>query len=207
MAELREILARNLYELRSAAGLTQLTFAEKMNYSDKAVSKWERAESAPDIFMLKKIADFFDVTVDYLLTSEHKSDELPEKISEKKKRQRAFISAISVVGVWLVAVAYFVIHLTFLPSATLPGWMAFIYAIPTSATVALVLNSLWGRRRIRFFIISVMVWSVILSIHLTLLTVLPFNLWALYLVGVPAEIIILLVAGLAGKKKNKKGGA
>ena len=86
MSQLREILAKNLYELRVASGLTQLGFAEKLNYSDKAVSKWERAESAPDVFMLKRIADFFGVSVDYRLTEEHSASQAPTAGIEGKKR-------------------------------------------------------------------------------------------------------------------------
>ena len=55
--ELRGIIAKNICSLRTGAGLTQLQLAEILNYSDKAVSKWERGESVPDIFMLKRIAD------------------------------------------------------------------------------------------------------------------------------------------------------
>lgn len=196
-------MANNIYELRCAAGLTQLDFAEKMNYSDKAVSKWERAESAPDVFMLKRIADFFGVTVDYLLSEKHDATDAPVEISAKKKRTRTLVSAISVVGVWLVAVIYFAVHLIFLSGVALPAWVAFIYAVPVSATVALVFSYVWGRGRGSWLLISLLVWSVILSLHLTILTVAETNVWMLYLVGVPAEIIILLVAGLTFKRKNK----
>ena len=203
MKELREILANNLYELRVASGLTQLAFAEKMNYSDKAVSKWERAESAPDIVMLKRIADFYGVSVDYLITEDHKSDDCPGAISEARHRVKQFISAISTVGVWLLATVYFIIHLLFFGASPLPSWMVFIYAIPLSATVALVFNAIWGGRRARFVILSVLVWSFILALHLTLLFVAGINLWLLYPVGAPAEVIILLVWGLISKRKWK----
>jgi len=68
MENLRLIIARNITELRREAGLTQLELAEKLNYSDKAVSKWERAESVPDIAVLKAVADLFGVTVDELIS-------------------------------------------------------------------------------------------------------------------------------------------
>ena len=204
MSQLREILAKNLYELRVASGLTQLGFAEKLNYSDKAVSKWERAESAPDVFMLKRIADFFGVSVDYLLTEEHSASQAPTAVIEGKKRIKSFVSAISVALVWLIATVYFVIHITVIGDAVMPGWLSFVYAVPVSATVALVLNSIWGKRRLNYLFISVIVWSLIVSIHLTLLLVQSYNLWLLYMVGIPAQIIVFLSAGLTGKNKRKK---
>ena len=73
MEDPKEIIARNIVDLRRKNGMTQLELAEKLNYTDKAVSKWERGESIPDVAVLKTIADLFGVTVDYLLTAEHKT--------------------------------------------------------------------------------------------------------------------------------------
>ena len=205
MTDEREILAKNISELRSSAGLTQLAFAEALNYSDKAVSKWERAESVPDVFTLKRIADFFGVGVDYLLEEKHQIKAVPREIGEKKIKQRRYVRAIALVSVWLAAVVYFVVHLIFLPEARVGAWHSFIYAIPVSATVDLVLASLWGSRRSRFAVISVLIWGILLSVHLTLLAVLSVNIWLIYILGAPAEAVVLLVAGLT--RVNKGGGS
>ena len=205
MKDGKDIVAKNISELRVAAGLTQLAFAEALNYSDKAVSKWERAESVPDVFTLKRIADLFGVSVDYLLESKHTVAREPRVISEKKKRQHRYIRAISFFSVWLLAVIYFVVHLIFLPEARIGAWHSFIYAIPVSATVELVLSSLWGSRKFKFAVISVLIWGIILSVHLTLLATLSVNIWLIYILGAPAEAVVLLVAGLTREKNG--GGA
>ena len=57
MDDVRGALAANLAELRKEENLTQAEFAARFNYSDKAVSKWERGDSLPDVVMLKTIAD------------------------------------------------------------------------------------------------------------------------------------------------------
>ena len=112
MKDLRDIVAKNIATLRTEAGLTQLKLAEKLNYSDKAVSKWERGESVPDIFMLKEIADTFGVTVDYLLESDHGGDAHPtKKLVRLRRRNRMMISIMSVACVWLVATIAFAILL------------------------------------------------------------------------------------------------
>ena len=67
MDENKRIVADNITALRTAKKLTQSQLAEMLNYSDKSVSKWERGDSVPDVFVLKKIADIFGVTVDWLL--------------------------------------------------------------------------------------------------------------------------------------------
>ena len=66
--DFKKIVVENLIYYRKLNKLTQLQLAEKLNYSDKAISKWERAESIPDIIILKQIADLFGVTVDYIIT-------------------------------------------------------------------------------------------------------------------------------------------
>lgn len=76
MNNLKEIISKNITNLRKAEKLTQFEFASKLNYSDKAISKWERGESIPDVITIKQIADFFNVTVDYLLT-QHSNETLP----------------------------------------------------------------------------------------------------------------------------------
>lgn len=74
MDELKVIIAENIQSLRRDAGMTQAALAEKLNYTDKAVSKWERGESVPDVAVLRDIADLFGVTVDYLLRQDHTAD-------------------------------------------------------------------------------------------------------------------------------------
>ena len=80
----QELLAKNLAYYRKASGLTQLELADKFNYSDKSVSKWERGEGFPDIFVLKSLADFYGITVDDFYQSEHKA----VKVSQNKKRKQ-----------------------------------------------------------------------------------------------------------------------
>ena len=124
MEDIKSIIAENIAALRKGNAMTQIELAERLNYSDKAISKWERGESVPDITVLKSIADIFGVTVDYLITREH--NEIPPELTEKEieKRERrerklekkarlkkthAIISAMSVLLVWLVATLVFVI--------------------------------------------------------------------------------------------------
>ena len=60
-------IGANIAYYRKQAGLTQVGLAEKLNYSDKAVSKWERGDSIPDVLTLMQIATLFGVKVDDLL--------------------------------------------------------------------------------------------------------------------------------------------
>lgn len=200
MKDLREIIAKNIAALRTGAGLTQLKLAEKLNYSDKAVSKWERGESVPDIFMLKEIADMFGVTVDYLLSEDHRAEHLKtEKNRRTMSKNRILVTFLAAALVWLIATALFVVFNVAFNAAALPAWMMFLYAIPSSAIVVLVFNSIWGRVKLNYLIISVLVWTLILAAYMTVLTVSEYNLWLLFIIGVPAQVIIIFWSGITGK--------
>lgn len=199
MKELNEIIAANISELRKASGMTQNDLAEKLNYSDKAVSKWERGESVPDISVIKAIADNFNVTVDYLLTREHKAyQEEKKEIRKRKKGNRLIITLISVVLVWLVAVFLYMNFDSFL-SELRGTWLVFIYAVPISCIVTLVFNFIWGKRLFNFIISSVILWTLIASIYLSILILGGSNVWLLFVLGVPGQIIIVLWSKLRFK--------
>lgn len=199
MDNIKQTVSKNITELRRSTGMTQLELAEKLNYSDKAVSKWERGESLPDVAVLKQIADLFSVTMDYLVSSDHK-----ELIKERtiyagrELRNRRIIAAISILLVWLVVTTVFVIvDIVMGPSAR--NWIIFLYGIPASMVVGLVFNSLWFNTRWNFFIVSLLMWSLLVCLHISLLQV-GFNIWIIYILGIPGQAIILLWSGLKLKK-------
>ena len=182
MEDIKFTIAHNLASLRKSAKLSQAEIAEKVGYSDKAVSKWERGESAPDILTLKLLADFYGVTVDYFLHEDHTFDK------RKPKLNNGVVILLSFFLVWLVATAVFVAFSSanFLTEF---NWLTFIYAVPVSLIVLLTMNSIIGKPRFNYLIISLLVWSVLLCLYLTFL---KENLWLLFMVGIPSQIIILL---------------
>lgn len=64
------MFADNLKKLRKSKGLTQIQFALEFNISSGTIAMWETGKRMPDTEMLKKIAQYFNVTVDYLLDNE-----------------------------------------------------------------------------------------------------------------------------------------
>ncbi len=188
MVDLKSVVAKNIIDLRKASNWTQTELAEKLNYSDKAVSKWERAESLPDITVLKKIADLFLVSVDYLLEAEHKPAKgLSHAASKLTKRNHIIITSLSTMLVFLIATVVFVV--LGLLSVDFPIWLAYVYALPAAAIVLIVFNSIWGRRVFNFVFITLLVWSILLCIYMSFP---KDDIWLIFLIGIPAQIIILL---------------
>ena len=199
MYDMKRIIAKNITELRMAKGMTQLQVAEKLNYSDKAVSKWERAESIPDVVILKEIADLFDVTLDYLVEEKHsKVVQNPIVDESVRKRKQIDIMSLSVALVWFVATLIFVI-LDLTTKIMYAHMLPFVYAIPVSAIVWLVFNSIWFSKRTNYIIISILVWSTLLAFYLTFY-VFGIDIKMLFLVGIPGQLIIFMWSML-GKRK------
>ncbi len=196
---LKNIIAQNIAQLRRDNNMTQLELAEKLNYSDKAISKWERGESLPDVAVLKNIADIFLVSVDYLLEETHKKIAPPAARTTTRRRRRGVITWLGVLLVWMVATIAFVTLQLIFP-VEMNAWLTFVWAVPVSAVVWLIMNSVWFNRRRNYFIVSVLMWTVLAAAHITLL-VAGVNVWLIYLLGIPAQIIIFLWSGVAARDK------
>lgn len=190
MDDIKLIIAKNISELRREKEVTQAELAEYLNYTDKAVSKWERGESVPDIAVLKQIADFFHVTLDYLVSEEHDQVVEAKTVSNRVFENRAFITGIGVAFVILVATLAFVV-LNLALGSSFEYWLAFVYAVPAVMIVWLVFNSIWFNKRINFLIISLLMWSVLVATYLTSLAF-SYNIWLIFVLGVPGQVIIYL---------------
>ena len=200
---IRSAIAENIVALRRKSGMTQQDLADALRYTDKAVSKWERAESIPDVVILKRVADLFGVTVDYLLVS-HADDPATVPLPPAHRRYKhGLITGISVLLVWLVATFVFVV-VTPLGTSLSAGWLIFLYAVPVSAVVWLVFNSVWFNQKMNYIAISLLMWATLAAIHLTSLTVFGKQIWMIYLLGIPGQIIILLWSGMGKRPWRRK---
>ena len=199
LENLNHIIANNLTELRKTAKMTQADVASRLNYSDKAVSKWERGESMPDIHILKTLADMYRVSVDYLLEENHGEASIPEKAKRIIHNNRMIITLLAVSLVWLVATVMYVI--LGLAMGTLTKlWLAYVAAVPVSLVVLLVFNSIWFNRKFNFAIITGLVWSVLLF---TFLLFEIERMWLIFLIGIPAQLIIVFWSRLKSAKNLK----
>ena len=205
MEDLKLIISKNIVMLRRRDGMTQFELAQRLNYSDKAVSKWERGESVPDIAVLKALADMFGVTVDYLITDGHSDgetcadeQEIRRAAQEKKHRMHTVITSMSVMLVWVVATLLFVIFDASLGNSN-ANYLILVYAVVASMLVWLVFNSIWHNKRRNYLIISCLMWSLLCAIHISV-SIGGFDLWQIYLLGIPGQLIILLWSKMLKKK-------
>lgn len=198
MKELKDIIANNITKYRKELGLTQLELAEKLNYSDKSVSKWERAEGVPDAITLKQLADLFGITVDALMSEDQPKKSTFTRIKETVLT-RTNIAICSVIIAWLVATICFVVLRLALPNAT-KLWLAFIYALPVSFIILTVFNCLWGKPIFHIIFVSGIIWSIALSLFLSIAY---SEMWLVFLICIPLEFLTILFF-ITRQKKSKK---
>lgn len=184
----REIIAKNLVKLREANRLTQAELAEQLNYTDKAISKWERGESLPDVLTLKKVATILGTDVNFILSPHDEEEFLAKKKSLFKIQNRIAICALAVTVVWLIATLVFVYYKIY---EQIDLWQSFIAAVPASCLVLFIFIQRWyaHQKTFSFITLSLFMWSLIAFVYLSSLSL---NMWALFFVGVPVQVIFIL---------------
>ncbi len=200
---IKEIIAKNLSALRKENRLTQQQLAERLNYSDKAVSRWENAETLPDIETLCKICDIYGVRFEYLLQKEQ-----PKKNQYAVKStltSRILITFIIVCSLWIAAtLTYTYVNVIF----GVRVWTIFTWAVPISAAVCEVCNAVFFKNKaFGCVLVSVISWTSILSLYLQTI---KYNTWMLFIMGVPLQAVIILITVFRYKNPDgvhsKRGG-
>lgn len=196
MEDIRLILADNLTKLRKKHKLTQAELAHQLGFSDKSISKWEQGDTIPDIETIKKIADLYGVSVDSLLEDKPQEDEIDTKERKRIMTNKIIITLLAVTVVWTSSIVLFTI-VNILYNAYY--WQSFVWALPASSIIILIFNSIWGKKRYNYLIVSILLWTLCLSVHLQFLN---YTLWLLYIVAIPAQIAIILASQLTVKNKK-----
>lgn len=194
--DIKDIVKNNLIKLRKENKYTQLELAQKVGYSDKAISRWETGETTPDVETLHLLSNLYNVPIAYFFEDEHEKIEL-SKGKEKGKINKFVISLLCIVSVWFVAIILFDVLSKI---EGVKAWLSFIWAIPISFLLAIIFNSIWGKRIWTFTYASIFSWTSILAIYLQLIEQLSFMI---FIAGIPIQAVIILCYCLKRKKKEK----
>lgn len=195
MQDVKVVFAQNLISLRKQMKLTQIELAEKINYSDKAVSKWERGESIPDVTVLMTIASLFGVTLDFLVTEHAEPEVVAEQTSYAKavkKRNRLLVAAITFFAIAALETVVFATLQSVFGTLGENLLYCYVYPIPAAAIVAIVFTSLWARPSLRFWSVTLLIVSLILDAFLIPLQVAGACIPWVFLIIIPAELVTML---------------
>ena len=196
MEDLGQIISTNLIFLRKNAGLTQLEFGEKFNYTDKTVSRWENGSIIPSVEILKQIADFYGVSLDYLVTEHKSSKEFTSTIGKiVNPKKRIIFIALDVTVIWLIAMTVFVasmFNLGTLDPSVNHYWSVFLWAVPVSFFVITFLTHRWFKSlKFTMIYLSCFVWTTLLASYFSFLYM--GNYWYLFFIGIPIQVALILV--------------
>ena len=197
--QLKSIVANNIATFRKTRGLTQAELAEKLNYSDKSISKWERAEGFPDIFTLKELADFFGVKVgDFFL-------EKPVIKRHRQIKKEILIPLLAIGMAWLIAAILFSILVIFFYSKVPNSWLVFIYTIVVNGIILTIFEAIYKHKLGVLLGETIIIWGVALSIFLTAICFSNTNgIWLVFVVCGVIQILAILFFLLRNDKNYFK---
>jgi transcriptional regulator with XRE-family HTH domain len=198
MEDIKKIIAKNLIALRKKHNLTQNELAEKLNYSDNAISRWEHGEVTPSIETLQQISEIYRVPIHTII--EDNALHQAEMADKRGLINKLAVILISSSLVWLLATIIFVTaqmvwNYTF--------WQIFVWSMPIIALVMLPFYHYWGGHIYKFTIISIFMWTLILSIFLQFYHLTPW-LWMIFTIGVPIQIALSIWAFVKPKPAKQK---
>ena len=188
MEDVRKNIVSNLILLRKTNKMTQQELAKALNYSDKAISRWEVGESLPDIGVLLRVCEIYGVEFDWLI---HRHDDAPtigKKRSEGLGPRMAIVFLLATFC-YAVATIIFVYNRVFHNGSV---WMAYIWATPASLSFAATFSRRWWNGITTAILISLEMWSILTSVYLHFLATVQENIWPIFLLGVPVQVIFVL---------------
>lgn len=198
MEDIKQIVAKNLIALRKKNNLTQNELAQKLNYSDNAVSRWEHGEVTPSIETLQQIANIYSVPLSSLI--ENNAQKVANSSSRRKTANELAILLISTSLIWLVTTIVFVgVQLLF--NKTL--WQLFTWTLPIVSLVLLPFHHYWGGHIYKFIVLTVFVWTLLGAIFLQFYSLSSW-MWMVFIIGVPIEVAISIWAFIKPKPPRPK---
>lgn len=195
--DIKQIIAKNLANLRKNKKITQTELAEQFGYSDKAISKWENGDTLPDIQTLYQLCEFYNVTLDFLV-SEQSFEEKIKYINHLNKRviiNNSLIELLYCSFVWILAVIIYVYLYTF---SEINYWQIFIWAIPATTIVMLLFTKVWKQKLYTFIVRSLFFWTLVTACYIQFI---EYNIWPLFFLMIPIQVALILTIAINDKLK------
>jgi len=200
MKDVRPIISKNLAMLRKEKGLTQAELAEKLSYSDKAVSRWEHGDTLPDVNVLCELCDFYGITLNDLINEDCKIEEATQKTKEMAS-YKVWRCILSGSIVWLLATVIFAYKLA--AGTDNNSWILFVAAVPVSMLFFCLFSKGLLNNLTLFIMTSCIMWTTLVAIYLAIIVFNYYNFWQIMLVGIPVELILFLTYKMRGISSKK----
>ena len=194
MEDVRKNISTNIARLRKEKKWTQAELAEHLNYSDKAISKWERGESVPDVDSLFELSKIFEVQVDYFFYHQHQEQFLLP--TNTRKIRNLLLLILLCVAAFTLSTAIFVFGCyrdgNVGENAKI-YWVSFVWAVPVCALLCSIYFSRHFTNDPRAFLISlsIVLWGILAGIFLNML-IYDLLFWMVFLFGIPIQAALII---------------
>ena len=184
MENVKNIVSQNLIRLRKEKNLTQAELAKRINYSDKAISRWETGEVLPDLETIYALSEIFEVPVSSI--TEKRSTEEVAKEQSQELSQRILSQIFLVCEIWLILIVI-IVYLNITRNTI--TWQIFIWGVPATSLLIVISNRKTNANITVFIAATIFNWSLITCIYLHLLDSKP---WYIFFVGLPIQGLLVI---------------
>ena len=186
---IKEIISRNIVNLRKEKGLTQIELADALHYSNKAISKWEKGDSLPDAETLYEIAKFFNVSIEYLFTNHDEVILNKEQANKIRKKEIIFYtSLVTIVG--LLVYSFIALIFSIIPQLSRNNIIT-ILLLDGAGVIAIILiiQICLKVKKYITLLLSLLIWN--LTIGLSLLFW-EYSINYIYVIAILLQIIVII---------------
>ena len=194
----KEIIAQNIAFFRKKLDMSQTELGKTLNYSNKNISKWEKAETTPDIFTLKKLSNIFGITIDTLVSPI--STENKEAIQTKKavplKWKVYMLTMVDTIIFLLSCIAFSIVSYYSIPNFS--SWYVFLIALPLIA-LSIFIFLCCIQKRVEIISLSMFCWLIILAIYIILRK--SPHIAYIFVIGLGVQVFIIALGKLINSGK------
>ena len=186
---IKEIISRNIVNLRKEKGLTQIELADALHYSNKAISKWEKGDSLPDAETLYEIAKFFNVSIEFLFTNHDEVILNKEQANKIRKKEIIFYtSLVTIVG--LLVYSFIALIFSIIPQLSKNNVIT-ILLLDGAGVIAIILiiQICLKVKKYITLLLSLLIWN--LTIGLSLLFW-EYSINYIYVIAILLQIIVII---------------
>lgn len=187
----RDILAQNITFFRKKLKISQTELAKRIQYSNKNVSKWERGETTPDIFTVKKLAAIFGISIDTLLSpiASDTKDAIQTKTSVPLRWKVYMLLLANAILIMAACIAFFVLKSIDVKSFNITH--LFVYILP-AMDISVFIFICCIKRRVDPITLSLFGWLLVTCFYISFLG--AKNIEYVYIIAAGYQIIAPICA-------------
>ena len=186
---IKEIISRNIGNLRKEKGLTQIELADALHYSNKAISKWEKGDSLPDAETLYEIAKFFNVSIEYLFTNHDEVILSKEQANKIRKKEIIFYtSLVTIVG--LLVYSFIALIFSIIPQLSKNNVIT-ILLLDGAGVIAIILiiQICLKVKKYITLLLSLLIWDLTIGLNLLFW---EYSINYIYIIAILLQIIVII---------------